>query len=84
MELYLFLDGHKGEFLSQSPCVENGMSQLVSIIFVVSNEEYLTVLDKLESTSEVCLAFFLDVDVISSSKIEIKISLLYRYLSSLI
>lgn len=76
MEFHLFLHSHKGEFLSESPCVENGVSQLVSVILVVSNEEDLTVLDELESTSEVCLAFFLDVDIVSSSKIEVEISLL--------
>ena len=44
VEFNLFLHSHKGELLCKSPSVEDGMSQLIGVIFVVSNEEYLTIL----------------------------------------
>ena len=38
VEFDLLLYGHEGELLGQAPCVEDWVSQLVGVVFVVTNE----------------------------------------------
>lgn len=52
------------------------MSQLISVILVVSNEQHYTILSELNFTLEVGLTLLLNIDVVSRAKVEVIVSLL--------
>jgi hypothetical protein len=60
------------------------MSQLISIIFVITDEEYFSILDQLNLTSEVGLTNLLNIYVVSRTEIEVEIGGLNLNLSSLV